>query len=119
MDNQKRRLTIGVLVSGITDEFTKLICRGAMQMAKQMDVNIVALPGKYIDRDVSDKPDLMYEYQFNTIFSYAKKENVDAIIVAAGSIGCFAPRENIAQMMKMFDGIPCAVSYTHLRAHET
>ena len=46
MDNQKRRLTIGVLVSGITDEFTKLICRGAMQMAKQMDVNIVALPGK-------------------------------------------------------------------------
>ena len=25
MDNQKRRLTIGVLVSGITDEFTKLI----------------------------------------------------------------------------------------------
>ena len=112
MDNQKRRLTIGVLVSGITDEFTKLICRGAMQMAKQMDVNIVALPGKYIDRDVSDKPDLMYEYQFNTIFSYAKKENVDAIIVAAGSIGCFAPRENIAQMMKMFDGIPCVlVSY--------
>ena len=63
MDNQKRRLTIGVLVSGITDEFTKLICRGAMQLAKQMDVNIVALPGKYIDRDVSDKPDLMYEYQ--------------------------------------------------------
>ncbi|MBO5112796.1 MAG: GGDEF domain-containing protein [Lachnospiraceae bacterium] len=112
MDNQKRRLTIGVLVSGITDEFTKLICRGAMQMAKQMDVNIVALPGKYIDRDVSDKPDLMYEYQFNTIFSYAKKENVDAIIVAAGSIGCFASRENIAQMMKMFDGIPCVlVSY--------
>ena len=54
----------------------------------------------------------MYEYQFNTIFSYAKKENVDAIIVAAGSIGCFAPRENIAQMMKMFDGIPCVlVSY--------
>ena len=86
MDNQKRRLTIGVLVSGITDEFTKLICRGAMQMAKQMDVNIVALPGKYIDRDVSDKPDLMYEYQFNTIFSYAKKENVDA----AAAYGMYA-----------------------------
>ena len=109
MGSEKRRLTIGVLVSGITDEFTKLICRGAMQMAKQMDVNIVVLPGKYIGRDVSDKPDLMYEYQFNTIFSYAKKENVDAIIVAAGSIGCFAPREDIAQMMKMFEGIPCVM----------
>ena len=112
MANEKRRITIGVLVSGITDDFTKLVCRGALQMARQMDVNIVVLPGKYIDRDVSDKPDLAYEYQFNTIFSYAKQENLDAIIVTAGSIGCFASRENITRMIKMLGKIPCVlVSY--------
>ncbi|MGN1179690.1 MAG: GGDEF domain-containing protein [Suilimivivens sp.] len=112
MSNEKRRLTIGVLVSGITDEFSKLICRGAMQMAKQVDVNLVVFPGKYLDRDVSDNPALMYEYQFNTIFSFARKENVDAVIVAAGSIGCFTSRERIANMLKQFQGIPCVlISY--------
>lgn len=107
MSNEKRRLTIGVLVSGITDEFSKLICRGAMQMAKQLNVNLVVFPGKYLDRDVSAQPDLIYEYQFNTVFSFARKENVDAIIVAAGSIGCFTSRESIANMLKQFQGIPC------------
>lgn len=109
MENDKKRLTIGVLVGGITDEFTRLVCRGAMRMAKQMDVNIVAFPGKYIDRDVSGKPDLAYEYQYNSIFSYAKRENLDAVVVAAGSIGCFASRENIAKLMRTFDGIPCVL----------
>ncbi len=107
MSSEKRRLTIGVLVSGITDEFTKLICRGAMQMARQLDVNIVVLPGKYLNRDVSDNRDLIYEYQYNTAFSYARKENVDAIIVAAGSIGCFTTRESMSDVLKQFQGIPC------------
>ncbi|MGN0377801.1 MAG: LacI family DNA-binding transcriptional regulator, partial [Suilimivivens sp.] len=112
MSNDRRRVTIGILVSGITDEFSKLICRGAMQMAKQLDVNLVVFPGKYLDRDVSAQPDLIYEYQFNTIFSFARKENVDAIIVAAGSIGCFTSRESIANMLKQFQGIPCIlISY--------
>lgn len=107
MSSENRRLTVGVLVSGITDDFSKLISRGAMQMAKQLDANIVVLPGKYLNRDVSDNSDLMYEYQFNTIFSFAKKENLDAIIVAAGSIGCFASRKCIAEMLKQFQDIPC------------
>lgn len=106
---KKRRLTIGVLVSGITDDFSKLVCRGAVQMAKQLDVNIVALPGKYLNRDVSATPDLMYEYQFNTVFSYARAENVDAIIVAAGSIGCFTTKEYMKSMLEQFCGIPCVL----------
>lgn len=112
MGTGKRRMTIGVLVSGITDDFSKLICSGILQTAKQMDVNIVVLPGKYVDRDVSDNPDLMYEYQFNSVFSYARKENVDAILVAAGSIGCFTTKEYMKEMLKQFQDIPCIlISY--------
>lgn len=112
MGTGKKRMTIGVLVSGITDDFSKLICSGILQTAKQMDVNIVVLPGKYVDRDVSDNPDLMYEYQFNSVFSYAGKENVDAVIVAAGSIGCFTTKEYMKEMLKQFQDIPCIlISY--------
>ncbi len=106
MGNSKRRMTIAVMVGGIMDDFTKLICRGAMQAAKQMDVNVVTLPGKYINRDLSDNPEIMYEYQFGSIFSYAKPENVDAIVVAAGSIGCFTDEANIKKMLQQFTGIP-------------
>ena len=67
MNSEKSRLTIGVLVSGITEDFSKLICRGVMQMAKQLDVNIVVLPGKYLNRDLSKNTELMYEYQYSTI----------------------------------------------------
>lgn len=112
MGTGKRRMTIGVLVSGITDDFTKLICSGMLQTAKQMDVNIVVFPGKYVDRDVSHNRDLMYEYQYNSVFSYARRENVDAIIVAAGSIGCFTTKEYMKEMLKQFQGIPCIlISY--------
>ncbi len=106
MGNTKRRKTIAVMVGGIMDDFTKLICRGAMQAAKQMDVNIVTLPGKYLNRDLSDNPEIMYEYQFGSIFSYAKPENVDGIIVAAGSIGCFTDEANIKKMLQQFEEVP-------------
>ena len=77
MSSKEKRFTIGVLVSGIMDEVTKCVCNGVLQKAKQADVNVVIFPGKYLERDLSDNRELMYEYQHNTIFSYATKENVD------------------------------------------
>lgn len=106
MGNKKRRMTIGILVGGILDDFTKLICRGAMQAAKQMDVDIVTFPGKYIDRDLSNNPEIMYEYQFGSIFSYARQENIDAIVASVGSIGCFTDEAHIKKMLQQFEGIP-------------
>ena len=106
MGKENRRMTIGVLVGGIMDEFTKLISRGVMQMAKQLDVNVVVLPGKYLDRDLSDNPELMYEYQFNTAFSYARPDNMDAIIIASSTIGCFTDREHIEELLSQYKDIP-------------
>ena len=69
MSERRKRVTIGVLVSGILDEFTKYVCKGALEAAREADVNVVIVPGKYIDRDLSGQADLMYEYQYNTVFS--------------------------------------------------
>ncbi len=102
----KKRLTVGVLVSGITDDITKYVCRGVIQKARAADVNVVIFPGKYWDRDLSDNRELMYEYQYNTAFSYARKENVDALIISAGSIGCFASKKSMEAMLKQYEGIP-------------
>ena len=114
MAKKQRRLTVGVLVSGIMDEFTEAVCRGVMQAAKTLDVNVVVLPGKYLDRDLRDNPELMYEYQYNTIFSYINKENVDAIIAAPGSIGCYTSKERMEEMMAKYRGIPCVLVASRL-----
>ena len=62
------RRTIGLLVSGIMDQFTESLVRGSVKACKERDVNLIIFPGKYIDRDLSGQPEIMYEYQFNTIF---------------------------------------------------
>lgn len=99
-------------MGGIQDDFTKLVCRGVCRAAKGLNVDVVVFPGKYINRDLSDNQELMYEYQFNTVFSYATPKNMDAVIVAAGSVGCFATKENLEQMLSQYQGIPCVlISY--------
>lgn len=105
----KERYTIGVLASGIMDEVTKYVCKGVFQGAKQFDVNVVVFPGKYLERDLSDNQELMYEYQYNTLFSYAGKENIDALIINIGSIGCFASEKSMAAMLRKYVGIPCVL----------
>ena len=46
-----KRKTIGVLVGGITDDFTRLLCHGVIERAKIHDVNVVVIPGKFLDRE--------------------------------------------------------------------
>lgn len=106
---EEKRFTVGVLVSGIMDEFTKYVCKGVFQVAKMENVDVVVFPGKYLERDLSDNRELMYEYQYSTVFSYAQIKNVDALIIAAGCIGCFASENAIENILKQYEGIPCVL----------
>ena len=103
---QKRRYTIGVLASGILDDYTKCVCEGILKKAAKIDVNIVIFPGKYLYRDLSNDRELMYEYQYNTAFSYAQKNNLDAIIAEVGTIGCFTSTKHIKNWLDSYKGIP-------------
>lgn len=109
MGKERKRVTVGVLVSGILDEFTEYICRGVLHAAKMQDVNVIIFPGKYLDRDLSENRDLMYEYQYGTVFSYARKENIDALIAATDCIGCYTDGKRMQEMMKQYEGIPCVL----------
>ena len=97
--DKKKRITIGLLVSGIMDDFTVSVCQGAMKAAKDKNVELVIFPGKYLDRDLTNRKEIMYEYQYNTLFSFAREENLDAILVSADSIGCYTTVERIKRML--------------------
>ena len=105
----KTRKTIGVMVGGITDDFTRFLCKGLREAAKEQDVNMVVLPGKFLNRDYAQNTDIMYEYQYDTLFSSVQKGRLDGIIVAANCIGCYTTKERMVEFMHHYDGIPCVL----------
>lgn len=106
---KKRRRTIGLLVSGIMDQFTESLCRGAMKECDEQDMDLVVFPGKYLDRDLSGMPEIMYEYQFNTIFDYARSHMLDGLVISAGNIGCLTGEENVRKLLDSYGDIPIAL----------
>lgn len=117
MSGKSRKRTIGLLVSGIMDDYTAAICKGVNRAARKQNVNVIVFPGKYVDRDLSDNRELCYEYQYNTVFSYARNKGLDALIVAADCIGCFTSRKRIVQLLEEYLGIPCIVLASRIEGY--
>lgn len=109
MEKRERRFTIGLFVSGITESMTQALCAGAMQEARAKDVNLIIFPGKYLGRDLSSNPKLMYEYQYNTLFEFAKSAELDGLIIAAGSIGCFLSERQLLAFLDQYRNLPCVL----------
>ncbi|MCI5494095.1 MAG: GGDEF domain-containing protein [Lachnospiraceae bacterium] len=105
-NNGKKRKKIGLLVSGIMDEFSQSVCRGVCMEAQKQNADVVVFPGKYLDRDLSASPELMYEYQYSTAFSCAQAETIDAVVAIAGSIGCYTTEERIRKMLDQYHKVP-------------
>lgn len=114
MSSTDTKKILGILVSGIMDDFTVSVCRGSVLRARELGMQPVVFPGKYINRDLSDNPELMYEYQFNTVFSYANRHNVDALIIAIGSIGSFTTQARMRELLEQYTGIPLILIGTKL-----
>ena len=114
MQENGKKLTIGILVSGIVDDAAVELCQGAMRAAKGENVNIVVLPGKYLDRDLSGSGNVLYEYQYNTLFYYAKPENVDGLIIAADFIGCMTTKDRVEKLLEEYEGIPSVLAVSKM-----
>lgn len=106
----KGEITIGLLASGIADNYSMSICRGAMKAAKECGVKLVIFPGKYLDRNLTNRKEIMYEYQYNTLFSYAMGNRLDAVLIIADSIGCYASAERIRELVEQYHQIPCVLA---------
>ena len=107
MRDEIKRLTIGVLVSGITDDYTEYICKGVRRAAREENADVIVFPGKYIDRDLSDHRELRYEYQYHTVFTYARNRQIDALVIAADCIGCFTSQKRILELLEEYRDFPC------------
>lgn len=101
-----KRLNIGLMISHLEDDFAGAVCRGAIIGAKEIDANLFIFPGRYIDGVYADKKRTEYEYQYNTLFSYAFPEDIDVLLVLIGTIGSSLSYERKKEFLARFDGIP-------------
>ena len=103
-----KRLNIALLVGDIRDIYSNTLTKGAMRAAKEYDCNLLIVPGRYYQ---ATKEMLYeeYEYQFQTLFSYFKKKNVDIVIACTGVVGISAfssSRDSLEKFKANMNGIP-------------
>lgn len=98
------KYVIAYLIHELGDYYCKEIELGALQRAEEENVNLVFLPGKFMDRPQS--AETRYEYQYNTLYSLVIEDNVDAVVIAADCIGNYSSREKIEEFVHLYDEIP-------------
>lgn len=103
---REKRYNIGLIVGNVEDDFSNAICKGARQAVEELDDNLFIIPVKYLDYYVPDDPLMAYEYQYNTLLSYAQVKSLDIVLLCLSSIGTTTTRERCLAVLKQFDGIP-------------
>ena len=101
--NEKIRPNIGFLTCHLDNDYAFEICKGVEYAAQEADVNLIIFPGMYLNASYNDPVNAKYDYQYNSIFYYANKKSLDALIVSIGSIGSFISVEDKKAFLDNFD----------------
>lgn len=103
---KQKRINVGLLVSHINNDFDNMVCKGAMEGAKEVDANLVIVPGRYLKGQYNDKERSRDTYQYNTLFSYVNKNNIDVLLVLLGTIGTVLSEREKKTFLDMYQDIP-------------
>lgn len=110
----KRRLNIGVLIDDVNAVFSNQAIKGAEFGAIAMDANLLIIPGMYLDdKDISEEH-FQYEYQYSTLFEFARNSHLDILYVMMGMIGCRVPHDVQVDFLRKFLGIPVVCLYINI-----
>ena len=84
-------MRIGLLISEFNDDDELNLCLGADQAAKDLGVELVIFPGKFIIADKNFDKDCPYEYQHQVVYDYCIDAGFDGIIVDIEKVGKNVP----------------------------
>lgn len=105
----KKRLNIGLFVSNLINDFDIAVYRGVERGAQEMDANLIVFPGRYLRGQYNDKERTKSEYQYNTVFAYADKQNIDVLLILLGTIGTVITEEEKKTFLDMYRDIPVII----------
>jgi len=99
-------MKIGVIVSGLFEDYNRNIYQGIITAAEKENVQIVLITGKYLGFDLTKEFGLEYEYQYNTCFEYGGSLPFDGLIVEMASTTMYANEDIKAAFVKKFSNVP-------------
>lgn len=102
----KKRLTVGLFICHLDNDYAYDICKGVDYAAKELDINLVIFPGMYINAAYNDPANSKYDHQYNSVFYYATPESIDALIISIGTIGSFLDDADNIAFLNRFKDIP-------------
>lgn len=103
---KQKRINIGLLVSDLENDFDNAVSKGVMEGAKEVDANLFIIPGRYLKGQYNDKERSRDTYQYNTLFSYVNKNNIDVLLVLLGTIGTVISEREKKVFLDMYQDIP-------------
>ena len=101
--SKNTRPNIGFFTCHLDNDYAFEICKGVEYAAQEADVNLTIFPGMYLNAFYNDPDNAKYDYQYNSIFYYANKNSLDALIISIGSIGSFLSIEDKKSFLDSFD----------------
>ena len=101
-----KKFTIGVLIGNVHTAHPKDLMRGIRAAASGMDVNVIYFLGTQSVRFNQKFALEDFDYQYNTVYDYAKLAKVDVLIIAYGSLCIFQKNEDKQAFLDKFAGIP-------------
>lgn len=109
-------MLIGVVIGGLVEEYTTNYCKGIEQLAKEDNVQLVIIPGKYLDFDFDTELGNTFGYCFNSSFAYGTLSCFDGLIIEMASTTMFCTEENRDAFASHFEDIPHVfISYDDLK----
>ena len=94
-----QRLNIGFMIHHLDNDYSKALLKGASEAAEALDVNLAIFPGRSLNSQLDDKKYTAFEYQNNVIYNCISAENLDAVVVSAGTIGSFVTKEYLSKKL--------------------
>lgn len=99
-------LTIGFMIHQIDNEYTSELLKGLIPAAKELDIDLVILPGQALNGEYYDAVYAAYEYQHNVIYEFCSKDNFDGLIISAGTLNSFVSEKTFESFVDRFGDIP-------------
>jgi diguanylate cyclase (GGDEF)-like protein len=110
MKTNKRKYTVGVLIGNVHSPHTVEVLQGMSEAAKEAEADVIFLMGTHSSHLLAvvmgRTSEVDYDYQFNTIYDYAQIAQLDALVIAYGSLCIFLEDRNRENFLAHFSGIP-------------
>ena len=103
---RNKRLNVGLFVGDLKNDFDSAVTKGAMKGAEEYNANLMIFPGRYLKAQYHDLQRSSAAYQYNTMFSYANKCNLDVLLILLGTVGSFITEREKKVFLDMYKDIP-------------